>query len=39
MNPHLFAKGDWKDIQKRRSNFKLEILYVDGKRELKGTPI
>lgn len=37
MNPHLFAKGDWKDIQKRRCNFKLEISYIDGEREINGS--
>ncbi|WGO82177.1 replication/maintenance protein RepL [Arsenophonus apicola] len=37
MNPHLFAKGDWNDIYKRRCGFKLEINYSkDGYRTLKG---
>lgn len=37
MNPHLFAKGHWKDISKRREEFELTIKYnSQGERELKG---
>lgn len=40
MNPSLFAKGDWKDISRRRQAFELSIAYTaDGKRELKGRVI
>ena len=38
MNPHLFAKGEWNDIRKRRSNFKLEITYTEqNERHLEAT--
>jgi hypothetical protein len=37
MNPHLFAKGDWKDIAKRRLDFELSIHYsADGKKTIRG---
>jgi hypothetical protein len=40
MNPHLFAKGDWKDISKRRQDFELSISYsADGKRTVKGKAV
>lgn len=39
MNPHLFAKGEWKDISKRRQAFQLSITYQDGKRIIKGNTI
>jgi hypothetical protein len=40
MNPNLFAKGDWKDIAKRRQDFELSIQYrSDGSKVLKGRAI
>jgi hypothetical protein len=37
MNPQLFAKGDWREIQRRRAAFTLTVTYsADGKRTLKG---
>mgnify|MGYP002717741625 CR=1 FL=1 len=40
MNPNLFAKGDWKDIAKRRQDFELSIQYrADGSKVLKGRAI
>lgn len=40
MNPHLFAKGDWKDISKRRQDFELSISYsADGKRVVNGKAV
>lgn len=40
MNPHLFAKGDWKDIAKRRQAFELSIKYSeDGTRTLQGRAV
>jgi len=40
MNPNLFARGDWKDIAKRRQAFELSISYrEDGTRVLKGRAV
>lgn len=40
MNPNLFAKGDWKDIAKRRQKFELSISYgEDGTRVVKGRAV
>jgi len=36
MSPHLFAKGDWKDISRRRTNFEMTVRYENGKRIIKG---
>ena len=37
MNPALFAKGDWSNIQKRRDKFKLTVTYnQDGTRFVEG---
>jgi len=37
MDPKLFAKGQWKDIFKRREAFELTITYgKNGERELNG---
>jgi hypothetical protein len=37
MNPDLFAKGDWREVQRRRTAFKLTVTYTaDGKRTFKG---
>ncbi len=37
MNPNLFAKGTWQEIQKRRNNFRLIIDYsYDGDRKING---
>lgn len=37
MNPHLFAKGEWASISKRRGNFELTVRYgADGTREMTG---
>lgn len=37
VNPHLFARGHWKDISKRRESFQLSITYKpDGTRIVKG---
>jgi len=36
VNPHLFAKGEWKDIAKRRQAFSLTITYSpEGRRTLR----
>ena len=39
LNPNLFAKGKWKDIYKKRKDFKMTITYKDnnkkGVREIK----
>ena len=35
-NPHLFAKGDWAEINKRRKKFKLTINYNGSSREFNG---
>lgn len=35
-NPNLFARGDWIDIYKRRSNFKLIITYKNKGRKIEG---
>lgn len=40
MNPNLFAKGDWKDIAKRRQDFELTVQYrSDGSKVLKGRAV
>lgn len=40
MNPNLFAKGDWKDIAKRRQDFELTVRYnSNGTKVLKGRSI
>ena len=39
MNPHLFAKGDWVDIHKRREKFQLTIEYDGDKRTIKAKTI
>lgn len=37
VNPHLFAKGEWKDISKRRQSFQLSVIYdKSGKRTISG---
>jgi len=37
VNPHIFAKGDWKDISKRRQSFQLSVIYdKSGKRTITG---
>lgn len=35
-NPNLFAKGDWKRVNKLRDEFQLTISYKNGKRKVKG---
>lgn len=38
VNPHLFAKGDWQSISKRRQAFQLSIIYdKNGKRTVSGS--
>lgn len=34
-NPNIFAKGEWKNINKLRDEFQLTINYKNGKRTLK----
>jgi len=37
MNPNYFAKGEWKDISRRRRSFELSILYgANGERKVRG---
>ncbi len=37
LNPHLFAKGDWDSIYRRRGEFKMTVTYTaDGKRVITG---
>ena len=37
LNPHLFAKGDWDSIYRRRGNFKMTVTYTeDGQRVVTG---
>jgi len=37
VNPHLFAKGEWKDISRRRQSFQLSITYDEtGRRVVTG---
>ena len=37
MNPNMFAKGSWSDINKLRDEFKLTITYTrNGKRKIEG---
>lgn len=37
LNPHLFAKGDWDSIYRRRGNFKMTVTYTeDGRRFVTG---
>jgi len=37
VNPHIFAKGEWKDISKRRQSFQLSVIYdKNGKRTVTG---
>jgi len=40
MNPNLFAKGDWKDIAKRRQDFELTVRYsANGKKTIHGRAV
>lgn len=40
MNPNLFAKGDWKDILRRRAEFEMTVTYTkDGERIVSGKVI
>lgn len=40
MNPRYFAKGDWKDIAKRRSAFEMTVRYSpDGQRIINGKSV
>jgi hypothetical protein len=37
MNPHLFAKGHWNEIHKRREDFELKIRYKsNGSKTIEG---